>query len=271
MHIFLKYSQKHAHNTEYHRSINYFYLLMNFYRIVLFILLTSYAEGAWAQVLKGVVVDKASGEPLSSVTVVNTLTQDATYTNERGEFVLKAKTGEPIGFSRIGYEVLRKSMPPTLSVANMRVELEPMSIIMEDVVIRPGYSPYQVDSIRRRSTYARAIARQKVTSVMSPVSLIADRLSKRSKQIYAFQKSFNHWEGERFIDSRYTPELVQTLTGLSGDTLAHFMNNYPMPYDYARAATELEVKMWIRHNYRKWMARPPQVVDSMNKQWYVPH
>jgi hypothetical protein len=244
---------------------------MNYRRILLLLLLCIYAPALMAQVLKGVVVDKVSGEPLVSVTVVNTLTQEATYTDDKGEFTIKARSGEPIGFSRIGYEALRKSMPPALGVASMRVELEPMSIMMEDVIVRPGYTPYQVDSIRRRTTYARALERQKVKSVMSPVSLIADRLSKRSKQIYAFQKSFNHWEGERFIDSRYTPELVQTLTGLTGDTLAHFMNSYPMPHDYARAATELEVKMWVRHNYRQWQARPQHVVDSMNKLWYVPH
>ncbi len=220
----------------------------------------------WAnsQVLKGVVVNEQTGEPLYPVTVVNPVTQQSTYTNQDGEFTITAKSGQQLIFSFIGYKTLQKLMPPTLNIANTRVEMEPLSYQLQDIIIRPGLTKYQKDSIARRETHIRTLSRQKTTSIMSPVSLIAEKVSKRSKQIYRFQKSFNYWEGERFIDSRYTPELVTMLTDLRGDTLANFMNAYPMPYDYARTATDLELKMWIRSNFKEWLAKPHTVIiDSL--------
>ncbi|RYE25122.1 MAG: hypothetical protein EOP51_05175 [Sphingobacteriales bacterium] len=241
---------------------------MRFLNGVLLMLIAVFVcDGAAAQVLKGVVVSAQTGEPLYPVTVVNVVTQQSTYTNQQGEFAISAKSGNQLAFSFIGYKTQQKAMPPTLNIANERVEMEPLTYQLQDVIIRPGWTKYQKDSIARRETYARPLARQKVTSIMSPVSLIADKISRKSQQTYRFQKSFNYWEGERFIDSRYTPELVSILTDLNGDTLAHFMNAYPMPYDYARTATELEIKMWIRNNFKEWIAKPHTIVtDTLNKQ-----
>jgi hypothetical protein len=55
---------------------------------------------------------------------------------------------------------------------------------------------------------------------------------------------------QKYVDTRYTASLVNKLTGLSGDTLATFMNTYPMEYEYARHATDLELKAWVRDNYK---------------------
>jgi hypothetical protein len=222
-------------------------------RHYLFIFLLLAGMGAHAQVLKGVVMDTRSGNPLSTVTVVNMTTQQSVYTNEEGEFSISGKSGQQIAFSYLGYKTVQRTMPPTLNIANIRIEMIPLNVELDELVIRPGMTDYQIDSAERRSTYSRVLARQKVISIMSPVSLIADMISKKSKRAYAFQKSFYYWENQLFIDSRYTPELVSKMTGLHGDTLAHFMNTYPMPVDYARTATELELKMWIRYNYKLWM------------------
>lgn len=217
-------------------------------------MLTAFA--VHAQMLKGIVADGSDGRALYPVTVVNVVTQESAYTNENGEFSIRAKTGEEIVFSFLGYTTIRRSMPATLGIATMRVEMFTQNYKLNEVIVRPGYTNYQLDSIRRKSTYSRVLARQKVTSIMSPVSFLADRISHKSRQAYAFQKNFNKWEGERFVDSRYSPELVTRLTQLTGDSLGNFMNAYPMPYDYARTATELEIQMWVRYNYKQWLHRP---------------
>jgi len=140
-----------------------------------------------------------------------------------------------------------------------------LSYQLKEYIVRPkNYTQYQIDSLQRHSTYQRTLARERTGSVMSPVTFIAERVSKRSKQIYNFKKQYYYWEDQRFIDSRYTSELVGALTNLTGDTLAYFMNAYPMPYDYARTATDLELKMWIRSNYRQWVSRQPDSTQMMN-------
>ena len=195
------------------------------------------------------------------VTIVNLATTQTVYSNARGEFSIAAKNGAQIAFSYFGYKTVQKVAPPGINYAEVQVEMRPLNYQLKEYTVRPGISPYQVDSAERRQTFSRALSRQR-SSIMSPFSFLAERLSKNSKRIYRFQKSYEVWEDSRFIDSRYTPELVYALTGLQGDSLANFMNANPMPYDYARSATELELKMWIRFAYKQWMKNPVFLVPK---------
>lgn len=212
----------------------------------------SYAVGA--QTISGKVVDAKTGEPLFPVTVVNLLTQQSVYTNESGSFTIPAKSGEELGFSYIGYKSAQRLV--TTGAQNIHIEMSALSFKLNELIVRPQhYSPYQIDSIERRATYKRSLARRK-SSALSPFSFVAEKFSKSSRHIFNFQRSYNYWEDQRFIDSRYTPELVSELTGLTGDSLAHFMNTNPMDTEYARAATDLELKMWIRTHYKQWKKNP---------------
>ena len=99
----------------------------------------------------------------------------------------------------------------------------------------------------------------------TPELVLAEALSKSSKQKFRFQKNFNYWETEKFVESRYTPEVVAKLTGLTGDSLAAFMMVYPMPYEYARVVSDLELKMWVRNNYKEWI-KSPQLPEYLRQE-----
>jgi len=221
-----------------------------------------------AQTLKGVVRDGETGAPLVAASVMNSNTGKFAYTDARGAFSLPARKGDQILFSSVGYKTDQKTVPASLGIAEMQIDLFKLSLQLDEFIYRPRYSPYQLDSMERKSTYQRALAREKITSVMSPVTLLADLISKKSRQVYRFQKSFAYWESVKFIESRYSQELVQQMTGLKGDTLAYFMNANPLPPDYARVASDLELKMWIREHFREWLKNPiypvlVQTTDSL--------
>ena len=216
---------------------------------ILCIVLSTWAIG---QTLRGKVTDGETGRPLTAVTVVNMITQQNAYTDADGNYTLTANKGDAIAFIYLGYKNTQRNMPAALSNgAQLDVSIYKLSYTLDEFVLRPLYTPYQIDSIQRRSTYSRALARQR-SSAMSPVSFVAEKFNKNSKRIFRFQKSFYYWEDQKFIDTRYSTELVGDLTGLTGDSLAHFMNANPMPYDYARTASELEIKMWIRERFKLW-------------------
>jgi len=101
---------------------------------------------------------------------------------------------------------------------------------------------------------------------MSPFSAIAEKFSKKSKRAFQFQKDFYRLESEKFIDTRYTPDLVNELTGATGDSIGHFMYAYPMPYDFARTASDLEIKMWIRTSYKVWARKDSITNVELSKQ-----
>lgn len=212
---------------------------------------TSYTLSA--QTLKGKVVDAESHQVLYPVTVVNIRTQQSTYSQPNGTFEIDAHKGDKLVFTYVGYNTYHYLVTAVDNIVPISVQLRPKVYSLDEFIFAPGLTQYQIDSIERAETYTPVMSRRK-SSIMSPVSFLAERLSKRSKRIFKFQKDFNYWEGQRFIDTRYTTDLVEELTDLTGDSLAHFMNSNPMPFDYARTATPLELKMWIRTKYREWLA-----------------
>jgi hypothetical protein len=232
-------------------------------QLVIFLCLLLFTGQASAQTLKGLVTDSLNSKPLSPVVITNLRTNQSVYSDDDGQFTLHAQTGDKLALVYIGYRTRQWVMPPAIGAVRHRIEMQPLSYQLDELVVRTrNYTKYQIDSLERRDIYQRALSRERSGSVMSPVTLLAEKLSKKSRQTFKFQKEFNYWEHQRFIDSRYTPDLVNILTGLEGDTLAHFMNAYPIPYDYVRAATDLELKMWIRTNYREFL-RKQLAADSL--------
>lgn len=206
-----------------------------------------------AQTIQGHVTDKVTHKPLFPVTVTNATTKQVAYTDIEGFYSMPANTGDQIVFSCIGYKTISRFKPISVVVATVDASMEHKEYELEEVLLRPGVlTQYQYDSIERVKTYSGLMRRTHPNPFMSPVSALAEKFSKRAKMTYRFQKFFRQAEEERFIDSRYTPELVTGCTGLTGDSVGYFMQAFHLPYDYARVASPLELKMWIRENYRSW-------------------
>ena len=197
------------------------------------------------------------------VTVVNERTQAVAYTNENGVYTIPASNGDVIAFSSIGYITAERTKPIGEANATLSIILTPATYQLREFNFRPGtLTQFQADSIERVKTYKIYLERRPPSPFASPVSAIAEKFSKKAKRTYRFQKDFAAGEMERYIDTRYTTDLVADLTGLTGDSIGHFMNGNPMPYDFARLATDLEIKIWIRDNFKSWMKK--NIPDSGN-------
>jgi hypothetical protein len=231
--------------------------------IIYFLLLATASD---AQKLVGRITDKESGLPLYPVAVTNLNTRITVLCEEDGSYNIDAKTGEAVAFTLMGYKAQQKTVPYSIGVAEVNVQMPALSYTLDEATVI-GLTKYQKDSMYRRGTYARPLAARHA-GFMSPFSVLAEQFSKKSKRTFKFQQDFYKWETGLFVDSRFTPELVNSLTGLDGDTLAHFMNTNAMPYEYARAATDLELKMWIRSHYKTYMKEErfkqiPKFKDSL--------
>ena len=231
--------------TENHLFLRYFTILL--------LLLSSSLH---AQTLQGTVTDATLHKALSAVTVVNVSTQQSVYTDDRGHYSILANQGDRIAFSYIGYKTAERVKPPSVLVATLNIALERTEYQLDEFQLHPGHlTKYQLDSLERAVIYKVPLQRRPPSPFMSPASALAEKFSKRAKRTYQFQKNFAAGETEKFIDTRYTPELVTELTKLAGDSIGYFMYAFPMAYDFARTATDLEIKMWIRDNYRQWMRK----------------
>lgn len=213
-----------------------------------------------AQGLEGVVTDYESNETLIGIVVHNLRSDESTLTDANGHFKIAAVNNDEIEFSFLGYYPFRMRMPDGGNVYR-KLSLKKKLFELGEVEIRPDYTPYQIDSIERAKTYQLALSRQRASSsvlgsVFSPMSALAEQFNKGSKQIARFQKNFPKWEDQKFVDTRYSYKEVADLTGLGGDTLAAFIAQNPMNVDFARNATDLEIKMWIKYNYKQWIQKP---------------
>lgn len=209
----------------------------------------------FAQTLSGMITDMNDHGAVANVIVRNKRTNQIVYSDDKGSYELQAQSGDSILFISQGYYPFQMIMPQAKTLYR-QITLERKILSLHEVEIRPGWTPYQLDSIDRFVTYQGALEQKKTTSPFSPFSLIADNVSKKARQRWRFQENFVNWENQKFKDTRYTPEEVTRLTRLEGDSLAAFMNTYPIPYDYARTASDMEIKMWIKSNYREWLKHP---------------
>ena len=221
--------------------------------------------------MRGIIVDGETKQPLYLVNVVNNASSQSTATDERGIYMLPAKNGEVISFSYIGYHT-RQRIATTDSV--LRVSMFPLSVNLQEYILHPDYTPYQRDSAEMVARYSTELNKKAIKIGFSSANgggisgLIGgpvQRLSKSYKQNKKFKENFQRDQEQKYIDTRYTPQLTTALTGFSGDTLAIFMNAYPMEYKFSRTATDLELKMWIRANYRDYMKLNNQKVHPAPK------
>lgn len=217
---------------------------------------------------EGVVTDYDGGAVLVGAVIRNVETNQAAVSGVDGKFRIKANQNDEIEFSYLSYYSFRMRVPEGANLYR-NISLKKKLFELDDIVIRPDYTPYQLDSMERRKTYKLALNRDFASSsvlgsVFSPASALAEQFDKKSKQIKRFQQNYFKWEDQKFVDTRYSFEEVSKLTGFTGDTLAAFIAAYPMPVDYARTATAMEIKMWIRYNYREWIKKPIVIPPSIS-------
>ncbi len=215
--------------------------------------------GARAQTLKGHVVEAATGKPLFFVTVMNLSTRQGTSTDENGRYAIAAAKDDAISFSYVGFTPVQRLAVPGM---NLDIALLPLSIDLKDFTLHKEYTPYQKDSIELATLYSKELNTQRIKpkvglnnglQVDGLIGSAVQKMSKSYKRNKRFKETFLKDEQQKYIDTKYTPALVTVITSLTGDTLITFMNSYPMEYDFARTATELELKMWIRDNYKNYL------------------
>jgi hypothetical protein len=241
--------------------------------ILLFTFLLFFCIDAHAVMIKGLVKDAVSGEPLRAVVVQNINTGNTVYSDTAGIFFLMGKAGDVLSLRSLGYAAADKRLSVSDESDAVVIEMKRREIAIDTIVVE-SLTKYQQDSIDRRDIYGTAVDKRPVKfgiakthplygggpkgafTLNAPISSLIQKRTKKYKRLKAFQDRFNNGEKQAYMDSRYTPELVTQLTGLSGDSLSLFIKTFPIPYNFLRAATDLELKMQIKYNYRAWHTEP---------------
>ena len=210
-------------------------------------------EQGYAQVMEGVVLNRESFEPVAGVTVINKNTGGLVFTDVNGRFMINAQGGDTIAYRHTSYIQVQQTVQFSLNNDPKTILMQPLVIKLNETTFR-GLSKFQQDSVNIHEEYGHDLTK---TIVAAPeggggyIGWLADKLTGNSKKPKEFRRLLLEDEKSKFIATRYTPSLVSVLTGYKDpDSIAIFINTYPMDYDFARQATDLEMKAWIRDNYK---------------------
>lgn len=236
--------------------------------VFLILCLIVVAPAGWTQerLFRAFIKASEDFEPLSEVQIRDVQTGKIVRSDKDGFFEIRTHVGHTLELSRTSIKAqkieLKASMFNAIQQLILRYDIRELSEVL--VLER---TKYQIDSAERYETYQQDLERKKervrVTEIAptrqgfgivldNPVSSWMQYVAPKSKNRLRFQKNFAEWEQQKYIDQKYTRERVAALTGLQNDSLAWFMNAYPLPYAMARTASKDQIDVWIKANLESW-------------------
>lgn len=214
-------------------------------------------QGIFAQVrLSGMVADQDSKTGLPFVSIVNKRTLTGTLSNESGRFYIEAMPGDTLEFSMLSYTP-KILLVPGMS-ASQDVYMQKRMFELQGVNVK-GKS-YKNDSLALRDEYGRYFDYHKPgamdvlkTLPANPITalsyLVPSKVRKRKEQ---FHEQLLYWEKEKFIDYRYSPELVGRMTKLQSPELDSFMYKYRPGYQFLNTASDYDLLLYIKQSFEEY-------------------
>ncbi|MBB5395953.1 carboxypeptidase-like regulatory domain-containing protein [Mucilaginibacter sp. AK015] len=223
---------------------------------------------ASAQLVTGFVIDKKTRNPVEYVIVSASTTN--TMTNEQGAFTLRiTKVADTLRIKTMGYKTYTLPVSPWSGKLKL-IELETASIRLNEVAIVAKRN-YLRDSTNNRKQFAKEFAFKgpAFTEIMRPTTVnvpfafvtidvlsLFKSLTKKKTRAYRLQQTMLRYEREDHTNQRFTRKLAGGITGLQGDTLDDFMNEYRPTPAQIDAMTDYNLIFYIKDSFRKFKEKP---------------
>ncbi len=230
-------------------------------KYLLFLMLSVAVIGTYGQTITGIVVNKATGQPVNGALVsVGTATA---FTNTLGEFSIVAPAfADSIRIIHFAYKPYTVRINKAISM--LHILLQPASISLNSVTIRSSRS-FKQDSIANRQEYAKQFNYKgpRVVDAFIPTSyqpgqlvsinllLLIQALTKKSTNEYKFNKILLRDEHADYVDHKFNRGIVERITNLKGDTLSAFITQYRPSFEYAQQASEYDIQVYIKDCLKK--------------------
>jgi hypothetical protein len=203
-------------------------------------------------------------EPIYNAAIINKTANDKATTDSNGNYILYVSPGDSVQYSHEGFFAYTTVIGNIKNTINKNVTLTKKSVVLQTAVVS-GLTKYQRDSISTASLVEKAINYEQTASIMNPITSLYQQFSKKYQDLRKFQQQIVDMEKQKYIDTKYTYELVNAITKLEGDSAAYFMNAYPMEYNFARTSGQTEIKLWISYNFKQYKQKglPANKVEAI--------
>ncbi|RFS22548.1 carboxypeptidase-like regulatory domain-containing protein [Chitinophaga silvatica] len=203
--------------------------------------------------ISGMVADQDTKTGLPFVSILNKRTMTGTLSNENGRFYIEAVPGDTLEFSMLSYATRLFTVPGMSSTHDIYMQKRLFDLQGVDVKGRN----YRNDSLAMRDEYGRYFDYKKPgamdvlkTLPANPITALTYLVpSKTRKRKEEFHQQLLFWEKEKFIDHRYSPDVVARMTKLQGAELDSFMLKYRPTYQFLNTANEYDLLLFIKQSF----------------------
>ncbi|MBS1615925.1 MAG: hypothetical protein JST06_07405 [Bacteroidetes bacterium] len=232
-------------------------------RLVLLMTLLWFPWAVQAQQHELLATDAVSGQGLGPILITNLRSGALWLSDSSGKGAFTAYPGDVVRFSRTGYRDLEQKIIGYSEPVTIQLERAPIEL--KGVEVLSPYARFQRDSafnhqfFRKELNYAHSQAH--LSNIQGGtgfgigfdgvISELALRLTGKRKAAKQLVKNLYYLEDLQLNSIRYTPTLVKTQTGLNDSEAWSFIRRHPIPNDFLRDASELELKQRIRDLYRE--------------------
>jgi len=215
--------------------------------------------------VQGIVFDKDTKQRLVRVYIYNLSTHKGFYNNGKGEFSTTASKGDTLIAALQGYRV------DTITVQNSQTllfYLKRLNILLDVVTvkdtIKSAKSIYDENRDANKDIYRKGDAGDLLrvgsgaNGVGAGLSIDAlwSLLSREGKNARFLQKILERDYHDMIVNYRYSKKLVTSITGLQGDKLTDFMQQYRPSYYFALDANDYSLISFIKEAYKTYQRDP---------------
>jgi len=215
--------------------------------------------------VKGTVYDSSRTFVLQSVSVLSSSGKGA-ITDSNGRYTIDVTEKDSIWFSYLGKPTVKYAVLKMRDPLNFDIAIQLNVTVLKGVTVRPR--SYRMDSIQNRIDYAKIFnyEKPKIQPSINGVGVGFDldeiiRMFqfRKNKNTLAFQRRLLQQEQDKFIDHRFSKQLVKRLTNLTGDPLDSFMAYFRPSYLFCETATDYELGNYIKSCYELFIQRNPSM------------
>jgi hypothetical protein len=201
----------------------------------------------------GKVIDKGTGKPVPSATVVNKETRQITKTGDNGNFLVRASKGDSIKITSVGYKAV--------GIAWDGVNLEPFiemrqdAIALKEVVVRDKRSEQvkqQIEELMGSPEASNKLKWKDIanlintnTSTPGTIGISIDGLyelfSKEGKSRRKLAAMKQEDLKKLLVEYRYSSEYISFVTKLKGQELKYFMKFCNLPDNFVLTANDYDL------------------------------
>jgi hypothetical protein len=208
------------------------------------------------QVFRGRLTDAASRKGVADASVRNMSIDSVVYSDSSGHFAIRAAHGDNILIQHSGYKPVQLIMSSIME--SRHIELFRSSIELKEVVVSTEMAKFKRDSAFNHQFFHKDLGYAGSQIHMSSSGIGADglfselalRVSGKKKKYQEFANLMESMEEDRYKEIRYSPALVRRVTGLNDSLATQFIVQHPIPYDFLRSASDLDIKIWILERYK---------------------